>query len=461
MNILLINPFNFTNYPQPPMGLALLAAVLEEKGFQVNIIDANAQKIEPEKISSFVKGANAAGITAMTPTIAEAINIAQHIKKSHPDLPVILGGPHATLLPEETLNEVPQIDIVVKGEGEETFIKLLHALKGKEPLDEISGICFRKNGIAVNNPPGPSQAELDTLPFLAYHLLPMGKYKPHPPHGRSLPFAALITSRGCPYKCSYCSKPVFGYKFRAQSPERVVEEISYYQKRFGIREIAFYDDVFTLNKKRAYAIAEEILKRNLKIHWTCETRVDLIDKELLQHIKASGCYSISYGIESASQKILQVINKNTTIEQAEEATYLTRAVGLQTVGYFMIGCPEESTETIKNTIELAKRLKLDYAQFSIATPLPGTEFYKLYKYQNKSPISWDKFIYDGILGKESPVFESLSLSRHDLQQWRVKAYKEFYLRPSYIWQKIIKLTSLNDFKLNFRGLCFLLEYIKG
>lgn len=461
MKISLINPSNNTSYPQPPMGLALIAAVLEKDAHQVSIIDANALGLRAESISGYINGADAIGITAMTPSMAEAIKIALRLKKTHPDVPVILGGAHATLMPEETLKAAPQIDMVVRGEGEKTIIDLLKALQAKTSLDGITGINYRKDGLIVSNPPCSSFVELDSQPFLAYHLLPLARYKPHPPHGRSQPFAALITSRGCPFKCSYCSKPVFGYKFRSQSPERVVEEIIYYKKRFGVKEIAFYDDVFTLNKKRVYEIAEIMISKNLKIHWTCETRVDLVDRELLQHMKDAGCYSVSYGIESASQEILDIINKNVTTEQMEEAVHSTRDVGLQTVGYFMVGSPGETAESIKKTIALAKKLRLDYAQFSIATPFPGTEFYRLYSEQNKKPISWDCFVYDGVIDDKMPVFESPSLSRYDLQDWRKRAYKEFYLRPSYVWQQLRKLTSLGALKLNLRGLRFLFGYLKS
>ncbi len=461
MKIYLINPSSNTGYPQPPMGLAMIAAALEKAAHQVSIIDANALGLQSESIADYINEADVIGITAMTPSIAEAIKIALRLKRTYPDVPVILGGAHATLLPEETLKAAPEIDIIVRGEGETTTIDLLKAIQAKTSLDALPGINYRKNGLIVGNPLCSSFVDLDSQPFLAYHLLPLSKYKPHPPHGRSRPFAALITSRGCPFKCSYCSKPVFGYKFRSQSPERVVEEIIYYKKRFGVKEIAFYDDVFTLNKKRVYEIADMMISKNLKIHWTCETRVDLVDKELLRHMKDAGCYSVSYGLESASQEILDVINKNVTIEQMEEAVRWTREANLQTIGYFMVGSPGETIESIQKTIAFAKKLRLDYAQFSITTPFPGTEFYRLYSEHNKKPISWDSFVYDGVIDDKMPVFESPSLSRYDLQDWRRRAYKEFYLRPSYIWQQLRKLTSFGDLKLNLRGLGFLFSYLKS
>ena len=459
--VALINPSQSAVYSQPPVGLALIAAVLEREGYQVAVLDANALKLQPEAVVPLVSDADVIGLTAMTPTINTAIAIARQLKKAYPALPIVLGGAHATLLSEETLATAPEIDIIVRGEGEQTIIDLLPALENKEPLDNIPGISYRKYGEVVSNPTRYKNINLDSLPFLAYHLLPWRRYKPHPPHGRALPFAATITSRGCPYRCSYCSKPIFGNKFRGQSPERVVEEVAYHKRKFGIKEFAFYDDVFTLDKRRAQAIADEIIKRELKIHWTCETRVNLVAKELLRHIKQAGCYAIAYGVESASQEILNTLNKDITLEQAEEAVCLSQEVGLQTIGYFMIGSPGESPETIRQTIDFAKKLKLDFAQFAVTTPFPGTELYHLYLDGRKSDnIPWESFVYGGTGGQITPVFESSLLTRSDLQYWIRQAYKEFYLRPSYPWQRIRHTTSVGDLKVGIKGLSMLLGNIR-
>jgi radical SAM superfamily enzyme YgiQ (UPF0313 family) len=236
----------------------------------------------------------------------------------------------------------------------------------------------------------------------------------------------------------------------------VVEEIAYYQERFGVKELAFYDDIFTLNKKRAYAIAEEMLKRGLKICWTCETRVNLVNnKELLHHMKQAGCYAIAYGIESASQEILDALNKGITLEQVEEVVRLTQEVGLQTIGYFMIGSPGEDADTVAKTIKFAKGLNLDFAQFAITTPFPGTELYNTYLRSRKDDIAWENFVYEGTGGKVTPVFESNNLNRGDLQHWVRTAYKQFYLRPSYLWQRIRKISSIGDLKVNLRGFSML------
>jgi len=242
----------------------------------------------------------------------------------------------------------------------------------------------------------------------------------------------------------------------------VVEELAYYQDRLGIKEFAFYDDVFTLDKQRAHAIADEIIKKELKIHWTCETRVNLVDRELLRHMKQAGCYSIAYGIESGSPEILRALDKGITLEQAAEAVRLSRAAGLQTIGYFMIGSPGESPETIKQTIQFAKKLKLDFAQFAVTTPFPKTKLYDLYLNGRKSDdIPWESFVYAGTGSGITPVFESNLLSRNEIQYWTRRAYREFYLRPSYPWQRIQHITSIGDLKVSIKGLSMLLGHISS
>ena len=461
LRVALINPPQPTAYPQPPLGLALIAAVLEKEGYEVTLLDANALRLKPTDIVPYVTDANVVGLTAMTPTINAAIGIARYIKQANHDLTIILGGAHVTLLPNETLGSAPEIDVVVRGEGEQTIIELLRAFECELPLDNIPGISYRRNGKVHSTPARSTSVDLDSLPFLAYHLLPWQRYRPHPPHGRAFPFAAMVTSRGCPYQCSYCSKPIFGNKFRGQSPERIVEEITYYRERFGVKEIAFYDDVFTLDKKRAYAIADNIIKKGLKICWTSETRVNLVDKELLRHMKQAGCYAIAYGIESASPEILDTLNKGITLEQVEEAVRLTQQVGLQTIGYFMFGSPGESQESIAKTIQFTKKLKLDFAQFAITTPYPGTELYDLYLEGRNDDVPWENFVYEGTGRSITPVFESNGLSQAELQHWMRRAYKEFYLRPSYLWQRIRQVSSPGDLKFNLKGLSMLWQRLKA
>ncbi|MCG2737372.1 MAG: B12-binding domain-containing radical SAM protein [Candidatus Methanoperedenaceae archaeon] len=459
MKTILINPSQNTKYPQPPLGLASLATVLEQKGHQVEIIDANALQLSEREIVEKVKGADVICITAMTPAVNSAIRIAKEIKAENPDQMIILGGPHATILPEETLNKVPQIDMIVRGEGEKTIVELFDALENNMDLQNINGITYRNNGIK-STPSQPSIVDLDPLPFPAYHLLPIHKYKLHPPHGRKLPYMAMMTSRGCPYNCIYCSKPIFGQKFRAQSPGRTVNEVEYLIDKFKIKEIVFYDDSFTLNKKRILQLCEEIHKRKIDILWSCETRVDLINEELLKAMKKAGCYMIAYGIEAGNQMILNNLRKKITTEQISSAVERTHKAGIQSVGYFMLGSPWETPETIRETIDFTKSLKLDFAQFSVMIPFPGTDIYELYMKSGFVTSDWDDYIYASLKSASTPVFETGMLSKEELQAWNGRAYKEFYFRSSYMWQRLIGMRSLGDLNTNMRGFSMFLEMMR-
>jgi anaerobic magnesium-protoporphyrin IX monomethyl ester cyclase len=459
LNITLVNPPQFTRYPQPPVGLALIAAILEKAGYPVKLLDANALELQPEDIPAMVTDADVIGLTAMTPTISTAMKIARYLKQASPGRKIVLGGAHATMLPMETMASAPEIDIIVRGEGDDTILEVLQALQGSQPLDRVAGITYRTESEIQTAADRASQVDMDSLPFPAYELLPWQKYCPHPPHGVSQPFAAVVTSRGCPYHCAYCSKPVFGSRFRAQSPERVVAEMAYLRKQFGIREIAFYDDSFTLDSPRVHDICDKILGSGLKIAWTCETRVNLVDKELLRHMKQAGCYAVAYGIESASPEIIRTLRKDTTIAQVEEAVRHGREAGLQIIGYFMLGSPGETPDTIRQTIDFAKRLKVDFAQFSVTTPFPGTELYDIYMKNRQEDISWDSFVYAGTDNPTTPVFESDKLSREDLKNWLKQAYRYFYLRPAYLWQRLRRCTSWPEIRMNFKGLGMLLKSV--
>lgn len=453
MITILINPPQNSKYPQPPLGLASIAAVLEKNNYPVEILDANTLQLSEIETVKKVKNAYIVGITAMTPHINSAIRIAKGIKQNNPDIIVTMGGPHVTILPQETLANVPEIDIIVRGEGEETIVELYDALENRKPLDSVRGITYRDGGYIKSTQAREPIIDLNALPFPAYHLLPINLYKLHPPHGRRHPYMAMMTSRGCPYKCIYCSKPIFGSKFRAQSPERTVDEIEYLNKKFGIKEIIFYDDSFTLDKNRIMQLTEDIKNRGLEIAWTCETRVNLVNEELLKNMKNAGCYLIAYGIESGSQMILNELRKGIALDQVTDAINITHKAGIQTVGYFMMGSPEETPETIRQTIDFAKKQQLDFAQFSVTIPFPGTDLYKLYlKEGSTSQINWDDFIYANLESSSAPVFETDLLSREELIRWNAKAYREFYLRLSYILRRLAGIRSIEDIKTNLKGL---------
>jgi len=397
------------------------------------------------------------GITTMTPTIGSAIKIAKGIKKNDNSRFIFMGGAHVTALPEKTLEDVPEIDTVVIGEGEITTAIVIERIKNKKNLKNVLGIAYREDGKIVVNSLRPIIKNLDSLPIPAYHLLPINKYRPYPPHGKKLPYMAVMTSRGCPFRCTFCSKPVHGKIYRAKSSKAIIEEIKYIKERYGIKELLFYDDTFTLSRERIIKLCDEMIKNEINIPWSCETRVNLVDRELLSKMKSAGCYIISYGVESGNQEILNIIKKDISIEQVKNAFKITRDLGIIIVSYFMLGCPGDTEQTMKQTIEFAKELDANFTQFSICTPFPGTEIANFIKQEN---IDWNKFTYVSNRSEMIPFVLSKHLTREQLKKWYNKAYKEFYLRPTYLLKTILRTRSIDDIKVNINGIKMFLNILR-
>ena len=463
MKILLINPPQATRYPQPPLGLAMVAAVLEKNGYLVKILDLPVLGFSENSLSTVIRQEkpDVVGVTAMTPMINSAVSIVEKVKECDSNITVVLGGAHATILPEETLKSIPEIDVIVRGEGEQTTLELVKVLeKNPDSLNQVLGITCRERGSVRSNPLGPPVSDLDTLPFPAFHLLPIGKYRLHPPFGRRTPVMPIITSRGCPYRCIFCSKAVFGKKYRSNSPTYIVNEVLFLMEKFGVKEIKFYDDVFTLDRKRIVTLCMQLKERGMDIPWSCETRVNLVESELLKMMKDAGCYMIEYGVESGNQGILNSLKKDSTLEKTIEAFKLTHEAGIETVAYFMLGSPQETSETIDETIEFAKKIDPDFVQFSTTTPYPGTELYSLAVEEGYVPKKWEEYMYADLKSVDNPGFGTKTLSGEELREWNKKAYTSFYLRWSYVWKRLRKMKSLGDLKTNVSGSRLVIDLIK-
>jgi len=445
-------------HPQPPLGLAYLAGVLE-KFDDVNvldILDGNFSDDYIGEVKNIVKKSNPdlVGFSAFTPFANSALAAVKEVKKINENILVILGGPHAVLA-ELTMRKCPELDVIVYDEGEGQIEEIV---SGK-PLEEIAGLFIRKEGRIVPTSPRQYISDMDSLPYPAYYKLPNfpDGYHPHPPKSTGKRWCSIMWSRGCPFFCNYCNREnSFGLKFRDQSPEYVVNHIKYLHSQYGIEELTFYDDVMTLNRKGTMKLMEAMTPSNLgfKLRWDAETRVDLVDQELLFAMKKAGCRMISYGIEHG-QFIHEIKGGNATLKQAEDAVRWTHKANIETVGYFMIGLPQETPKTIRKTIEFAKKLDCTYAQFAITMPFPGN---KLYDEAIKSGLiqlddTWDKFVYAGVGagGIQAPVLTTKSLSAEDLEYWAKKAYREFYFRPSYIIKKILKIKSFGNLLMYYHG----------
>lgn len=459
MKILLINPpqksmwtesFSSVGSIHPSLGLCYIAAVLRENNIDVEILDALVLGMTCEEVVKTVKrkSPDVVGLTAMTPTFRNAIKLAEKIKKHNKNITIVLGGIHVSILPEQTLKENPSIDIGIIGEGENTVLELINAIGQGKNLSKIMGIIFRRKDKLIKTKPRPLIEDLDSIPFPARDLLPPLKvYKTDPANYKRRPSASMITSRGCPFGCIYCDKVIFGRGFRGRSPQNVVDEIQMLIEDYGIREITFFDELITASKKRVIDICDQIVKRNLDIIWTCESRVDTIDLELLKKMKRAGCWQISYGIESGSQKVLDYMKKGVTIKQVEKCLKLTKSVGMKTRGYFMFGFPIDTVETIGETINFAKKLSLDHAQFSCFIPFPGTKLHELVENEGFKDVDWVKYkpaTFD-------PVYVPKNLTYNQLAEAIRGVHKEFYLRPKYILSQLMDTRTIEDLKRNIRG----------
>jgi radical SAM superfamily enzyme YgiQ (UPF0313 family) len=458
MKVLLINPPReneiIGNNPSiieeerghnPPLGLLYIAAYLEKHaGHDITVIDSQVEGLDYESLTERIRSVNPdiAGLTAMTMTLIDVTKTIAIIKSINKNIRVVLGGPHVHLFPDETIN-LENVDFLVLGEGEVVFKDLLDNIEDLSVLKKIPGLVFKEDGKIVNTGIQPAIKDLDALPFPARHLVPYEKYSSLLSKGDVV--TTIFTSRGCPFKCSFCDRPHLGKAFRARSAMNVVDEIEECVK-IGINEFLFYDDTFTVNKKRVLDICNEIVSRRLDIGWDIRARVDTVDEEILQHLKKAGCQGIHYGIEAGTEKILKILNKGITISKARQVFDLTRRYNIPVLAYFMIGSPTETKEDIFSTFEVMKALKPDYVHMTILTPFPGTKIYlDGLKNGNIEHDCWRKFAEDPTPDFIPPIWGE-TFTREELNDLLTEGYRKFYLRPSYILKRIVKVRSFNELK---------------
>ena len=441
----------------PPIGLANLAAMTRKYGFETAIIDAAALKLEYTEIAKVVidNKFKYVGITAVTISVGHAARLAEMIKNYDKSIVTIIGGPHLTAVPAETMSRYPQFDIGVIGEADYTIIELLNALENKENLDKVSGLIIRKNSSLFSTLPRKRIENLDDLPKPAWDLLPnLAKYYCPPVHTlKRIPAALLIASRGCPGRCIFCDRSVFGNLLHAYSAEYTFELIKDLYYNYGIREIQLRDDNFTAYRNRTVELCEILKRERLDLVWTCAGRVDMVDFPILRLMKEAGCWQIWYGIESGSQAVLNTIQKNTTIDQIQKAVYMTRDAGISPCGFFIIGSPTETKESLESTVRLALELPLDEAHFSFMTPFPGSELYTRAAEYGLFENDWSK------LSGWLPVFVPYGLTSRDVELYSKKAFLKFYFRARIILSYIRKIQSWQHLRVYFSGFLALLEWL--
>jgi anaerobic magnesium-protoporphyrin IX monomethyl ester cyclase len=436
MKVTLVNPpyppSAHAHPPFIPLGLAYLGAVAERAGHQVTIIDCQAERLSYENFRNRISQipSDVVGVTSTTLLYNSAKEILTITKETHPNTITMIGGSHVSFWDENALNECPSIDVIVRREGEVTFIELLQAVEEKKSFAGILGTTIRaSDGKMIRNEDRPFFEDLDSLPFPAFHLLPLDSF-----HRMGKTIFPLTTSRGCVQWCDFCSTVrMFGRRYSMRSPKNVVDEMEMLYKKYGETQFTFYDDAFTVNRDHVIKMCEDIKARKLNVTWDCETRVDMVDKELLTIMKNAGCITVWFGVESGSEKILAQMNKKIKLEQTRQAFKVAQKVGLMTIASAVIGFPGETEETAWETINFINSLNPDDIGCYVATPYPGTPMYdQVIKNGWLRITDFDK--YD----TATPTFETPSINIEHLAKIRYKAYQEFYLRPSYILKMILR-----------------------
>ncbi len=458
MKILLINSIYTSKIPWlvrgmvpllPNLGLSYVAANLERAGYKVKIIDGYSLSLRKGyTYSDFKKeilkfNPDVVGFTSVTPRIQDFRKAVKFVKNTLPNAITVTGGPHITAVPSDLMT-----DYGIYGEGEETFLEMVRALEKKKDLKSIPGLIYRDNDGKVKFQRRVYIKNIDDLPMPAWHLLPIKIYKPSSVNYRKLPALAMITSRGCPYACIYCHKPIFGNVFRAHSPERVIAEMKHLKKHYGIKDITIYDDTFSLDRERLVKILNMMIKEKINLLWNCTTRVDRVDLELLKLMKKAGCYAIGYGVESGSERIVKMIKKGVTKEQVRKAVKYTKMAGIEMRLFFMVGFPTETKKDILKTLKFAKELDAGVAQIMLVSPFPGTELAKLCSKKGDVDGDWGNFM--AYSNKTAPFVPDTMTEKEFLKLY-TKLYRSYYLRPKMFIREILNIRSFSDFKRKVIG----------
>ena len=431
-----------------PIYLAYAVSVLKSEKFDVLGIDAVEKDFDIKSFVEEIKKINPKIIflEISTPSIQSDLETAKQLKENT-NVIVALMGPHATYFHKEILEQYNFVDICIRNEFEFSVKEICKAIKSSKSLKDVLGITYRESSRVIINKNMPMIENLDEVPFPDRNDFKLESYQQAFYGGKKT--ALIISSRGCPYQCTFCLWPdtLYGHKHRERSPKNIVDEIEYLIKNHGVDEIYFDDDSFTVSKKHVVDVCKEIEARNIKIPWMCMGRVNNVDEEILSTMKNAGCKEIFYGFESGSQEILNHSCKNITLEQIKNAVSLTQKTGICAGGSFVFGLPKESMKTVKETIKFAKKLGANYVQFTLAAPFPGTKLYEEAKQKNLLKLnSWADL--DGTKG---PIMETEFLNKRQMSGIIRRAYLSYYTSPRIIIQNLKSISDWNSFRKVTRG----------
>lgn len=439
-----------------PLNLLYLISYLRKySDIETFFLDCEAEEYNFENVEEFFSKErfDALAMTCPTPVFNIVVKIAKIAKKINPSVKVIIGGPHPTALPDTALKE-EAVDFIVMKEGEETLLELCQSLKnGDNDFKKINGIGFREsNGTVFLTPPRKPIEDLDTIPFPARDVLKLEKYYSAPTKALTgKKSTSILGSRGCYFNCIHCiSRLMYGQKIRVRGAHKIVDEIEECYRKYGIEEFKFDDDNITQFRDVVLEMCRLIHEKKLNIAWICMSRVDCITEDLAREMKKAGCKKVSFGLESGSKKVLGLMRKGVDPEKAKEAVRILHKSNIDSHASFMLGNLDETEETIKETINFAKYLNLDYATFFITSPFPGTDLYELAKRKGyiHENTKWEEF---APLTDQNPIVMQDNLSSEELIKWQKTAFRQFYFRPTQIFKKISKIRSIKQFKLLMEG----------
>lgn len=428
----------------PSPSLLYLAPFVMEDGHEVVYLEGLFHTFEGVLERLGEKVPDVVGVTITSVDWENSRWMLEEVKKRFPKSFIVAGGIHPTLWGERCLDECPGIDCIVYGEGEHTFRELIAALSAGDSLEGIPGLIHRRGDATLRNPPRPVIEDIDSLPFPAHGLAPPSKYLPSPTFYNRLPHANIIGARGCPYECIFCHTD---RHTRMRSAENIADEIQWLAENQGVKDIAFWDDTFTLSENRVASFCEEIRSRKLDVDWAVNARVDRVTPEMLEMMRDAGCWRILFGIESGVQKNLDTLKKRTTLEQIRRAVSATSALGMEAYGTFMFGIPGETFEEGLATIDFACSLDLDYAVFVNLTPLPGSEVYAdlLAGRIKPSKFTRDRFNFKNV------SFAPESMTEDQIRFLIQEGHRRFYMRLPLVWKKVRRIRSLLDLGKYIRG----------
>lgn len=434
----------------PPYGLLWLAAVTREKGWATDILDAAARGLDPRQAAEELARMKPrwVGITSTTISITRAHQTVLHLKKLLPEVKLVIGGPHATAVPEDTMDRYRVFDVLAIGEGEDTIVDLLEAFEGKRALADVDGIVYRReDGSLHRTMPRAFIEDLDRLPMPAWDMIdsPESQYAPSALRSHRFPSSSLVTSRGCMGACTFCDNQVFGRKVRSFSPGYILRMMEYLIEHWGIRDITIYDDNFVTRRDVLKEVCDQLKERKWDLSWSCNARVDVVTEKSLTWMAQAGCWQISFGIESGNQEILDREIKGVTLDRIRKTIRFCADLGIQTKGFFMVGHPGETRETIQETIDFACTLPLSSFQMSFVTPFPGTAMYHEAPQYGEFIEDWEK------MNMWTPVFVPTGFTVHELIAWQKKAIRTFYLRPRVLFDYARSINSWGSLKGLMKG----------